>query len=112
VSIVWVALAITLAIEVPIVAAFYKGQRARLALAAVLANLATNLAMNMVIVRGSRAAYDETLLVGEAVALLLEAAVYAAVDRKHDLVKGFTASGAANLASFSAGLVVFGHHGG
>jgi hypothetical protein len=112
VSIVWVALAITLAIEVPIVAAFYRGQRARLALAAVLANLATNLAMNMVIVRGSRAAYDETLLVGEAVALLLEAAVYAAVDRKHDLVTGFTASAAANLASFGAGLVVFGHHGG
>jgi hypothetical protein len=106
--IVWVALGITLALEVPIVAAFYGGQRARLAAAAVVANVGTNVAMNVLLVRSSRDSYDTTLLAGEAVALLLEAVVYAAVDRKHDLVKALTASAAANLASFGAGLLLFG----
>jgi hypothetical protein len=101
-----VALAITLLLEVPIVAAFYPGHRARMAIAATVANVATNLAMNLVIER-RLFAYSSTLLTGEAVALVAEAVVYALVAPGRDWAKAFTASAAANLASFGAGLVLF-----
>jgi hypothetical protein len=100
------ALAITLVIEVPIVALFYKERRLRMITACIVANAVTNLAMNLLLVR-THLAYDPTLLTGESVALLAEACVYAVVDREHDWAKALTASAAANLASFGAGLVLF-----
>jgi hypothetical protein len=100
------ALAITLAVEVPIVALFYRGRGLRMIAACVLANAATNLAMNLLLVR-AHLAYDATLLTGESAALLAEACVYGVVDREHDWARALTASAAANLASFGAGLVLF-----
>ena len=101
-----VALAITLVIEVPIVAAFYRGHRVRMAIAATLANIATNLAMNALLVRGALP-YNPTLLAGEGVALAAEAIVYGLVAPGRDWAKAITASAAANLASFAAGLLFF-----
>jgi hypothetical protein len=97
---------LTVAVEVPVVAALFPGQRARLALACALGTSLTNLAMNLVLPRwlGTGALY---LLVGELSALVLEALLYAAVSRPRDLVRAATASALANGASFAAGLLVF-----
>lgn len=105
------ALGITLAIEVPIVAAFYPGRRLRMAVAAVIANAVTNLTLNGVLLFGHWP-YERTLLTGEAMALVFEAVVYAMVSGTlgpgRDWPRALAASGAANLASFAAGLVLFG----
>lgn len=74
--------------------------------ACVVANAATNLAMNFLLVR-AHFSYDPMLLAGESAALLAETCVYAVVDREHDWARALTASAAANLASFGAGLVLF-----
>jgi hypothetical protein len=100
-----VALAVTLVIEVPIVAAFYRGDRVRMAITAVLANIATNLAMNALLVHRVLP-YNPTLLAGEGVALVAEAVVYGLVAPGRDWAKAITASAAANLASFAAGLIL------
>ncbi len=104
------ALGITLVLEVPIVLAFYPGRRLRMAIAAVVANAATNLALNSVLLFG-RLPYERTLLTGEAMALVSEAVVYALVSGAGtgcDWPRAVAASGAANLASFGAGLILLG----
>ena len=105
------ALAVTLAVEVPIVAAFYPGQRLRMAVACALATTATNLALNLALTR-ARLSHDETLLAGETLALVLEALIYARVARRERSEAGWSralaASVAANLASFGAGLILLG----
>jgi hypothetical protein len=92
-----IALAVTLMIEVPLVSALYRGERARLACAAVVANVATNLALNLVLApRGH-------LVLGEVLAVVVEAATYAVASRRGDLPRAVAVSAAANLASFTLG---------
>jgi hypothetical protein len=105
-SIVWLALAVTLLVEVPIVAAFYRGHRLRMAIACAFATTATNLALNLVLMR-TTLAYDPALLGGELVALLFEALVYLAVAPGRDVSRALAVSATANFASFAAGLLLF-----
>jgi len=99
---VWLALAVTLVIEVPLVAALFPGQRLRMAVVALVANTVTNLTLNVVLptlpVVG-----PHHLVVGELLALVGEAAVYAAVSRPHDLGRALVASGLGNGLSFGLG---------
>ena len=100
------ALAVTLAVEVPIVALLYPGERARMAGACALATTVTNLVMNAWLSRAS-GSYDISLLGGEIGASLVEAVVYATVSRRHGVGNALVASGLANAASFAAGLIVY-----
>lgn len=96
----FVALIVTLVIEVPLVVAFYPRERARMCIAAVLANAATNLALNLVLApRGH-------LVLGETIALAGEAAIYALTSRDRDVPRAIIVSAAANLSSFSFGPVL------
>jgi hypothetical protein len=99
-----IAWIITVALEVPCVAALYPGQRARMALACAIATSATNLPMNLLLPRwlGTGRTF---LLTGEIAALVLEAAVYFFAARPKDLARAITASALANGLSFAAGLV-------
>src|SRR5580704_8681899 len=105
-SIVLLALVITIAVEVPIVAAFYCGHRVRMAIACALATTATNLALNLVLMR-TTIAYDPALLGGEVAALLFEGLVYALVAPTRDIPRALVVSATANFASFAVGLLVF-----
>lgn len=97
---------VTLAVEVPCVAALYPGQRGRMALAAALATSATNLPMNLLLPRwlGAGQAF---LLTGELLALVLEAGVYLLAARPRDLPRAAAASALANGLSFGAGLLLW-----
>ncbi len=105
-SIILLALVVTIAVEVPIVAALYRGNRLRMAITCAMATTATNLALNVVLVR-TTLAYDPTLLAGETLALVAEAAAYALVAPKRDWPRALVASAAANFASFGVGLLLF-----
>jgi hypothetical protein len=100
------ACAVTVAVECPIVAAVYPGQRLRMAGVCALATAATNLAMNLLLRRWLGPGLVH-LLVGELSALLLEALVYAVVRRPRDWGRALVASALANGASFSAGFVLW-----
>lgn len=99
------ALGLTLAIEVPVVAALYPGRRRRLALVAVPANVVTHLALHFIFPR-LLAPGAPALFLGEAFATLAEAAVYAVAGR--DLGRALVASALANAASFGAGVLLWG----
>jgi hypothetical protein len=97
-----VALLVTLLLEVPLVALLYPGQRSRLAVVALLANAFTNLTLNVVlpavpILRGNH------VIVGEILAVVVEALAYAAASRPRDLGRALAVSGLANALSFGAG---------
>lgn len=98
------ALALTLSVEVPIVAALFPGRRARLAAVAAIATAATHLFMHRVL--PGWVSPGAWLFAGEAIATCVEAAAYAAATR--DLPRALVASGLANLASFAAGLLLLG----
>jgi hypothetical protein len=100
-----VALALTIGIEVPIVATFYPGQRRRMALACLVATTLTHLALHFGLTRFL--SWNHALVSGEIVALVGEAAAYAWVARPRDIGRALVASALANGASFVAGLVVF-----
>jgi hypothetical protein len=92
-----IALVVTLLVEVPLVAALYPGERVRLACAAIVANAATNLALNLVLVpRGH-------LVLGEVLAVVVEAMTYVLASRRRDMPRAIVVSAAANLASFALG---------
>jgi len=95
-----VALAVTLILEVPLVAALYPGQRKKLA--SFLANCATNLTLNLLLWRLPLLA-GRHIVPGEALALLVEAAVYGMAGRPRDWPRALLASALANAASFFAG---------
>ncbi len=99
------ALALTVAVETPVVAAVYRGQRLRMAVVCILTTSATNVGMNTWL-RSTAASYDQYVLVGEACAVLVEAVVYALASRGRDVPKAMLASGAANALSYAAGLVL------
>jgi hypothetical protein len=94
------ALSVTLIIEVPLVAALFPGQRVRMALVAVVMNVATNLMLNLVFARLRGAARDY-LLPGEILVVLLEAAAYAICSRQ--IARSLCVSSLANALSFAAG---------
>jgi hypothetical protein len=100
------ALALTLVIEVPIVALFYPGQRLRMGLACAVATSITNVALNFALLR-QLFAFDTTLLVGETLALVFEALVYIWMAPARGWPRALAASAAANLASFGVGLIFF-----
>jgi hypothetical protein len=102
------ALAVTLIVEMPIVAAFYPGQRIRMALACAIATTATTLALNVALAR-AHLAWGEALVSGESIALVIEAAVYAYVAQRGERgwSRALAASAAANLASYGAGRLFF-----
>jgi hypothetical protein len=99
------ALFITLAIEVPVVAALYRGQRVRMALACLIATTATHLAMHFLLPRYTTT-YASTVLIGESGALAVEALVYALVSRPRDPGMALVAAACANAASYLAGLAL------
>jgi hypothetical protein len=101
---VLVALVVTLVLEVPVVAALYPGQRVRMALVALAANLCTNLTLNVIfpsvpLVRGYH------VLVGEIAAVLVEWAAYSAASRPRDVGRALAVSGLANALSYAVGPV-------
>jgi hypothetical protein len=96
---------VTLAVEVPCVALFYPGQRLRMAVVATGVNTISNLTMNLALPRllGTGTLF---LLVGEAGALLLESAAYAATAKPRQIGRGLVVSAVANALSFTSGLVL------
>ena len=97
-----VALLVTLVLEVPLVALLFPGQRARLAVVALVANAFTNLTLNVVLpavplLRGNH------VLVGEILAVVVEALAYAAASRPRDVGRAFAVAGLTNALSFGAG---------
>jgi hypothetical protein len=99
----WLApLAATLVIEVPVVAALFAGQRAKMALVAVAANVATNLTLNLVLAR-SAALGGYQVPAGELFAVIVEAGAYGLASRPHDWAKGTLAASLGNALSFAAG---------
>jgi hypothetical protein len=98
------ALALTLVIEVPLVALVYPGQRRRMAAWCAAATTFTHFVMHFALPRlfsGSG-----LLVAGELAALSLEAIVYALASRPRDGARGLLASALANGASFGVGLLV------
>jgi phytoene dehydrogenase-like protein len=100
------ALAITLAVEVPIVALLFPGQRRRMAGVAAAATTATHLFMHFAL-PPLLATWRGWLVTGELVALLAEAAAYALLSRPRDPARALAASALANAASYGVGLFVF-----
>ncbi len=101
------ALVITLAIEIPIVALVFKGQRARMALCCLVATTATHLAMHFLLPRVV-SSYQQFILVGELMATIIEALVYALSSRPRDWSRAMLASALANTTSYAAGLILIG----
>jgi hypothetical protein len=97
------ALLVTLAIEVPIVATLFPGQRIRMAIVALVVNIATNLALNLVLPRIPILS-GRYVFPGEMLAVVGEAAAYTAFSRPPDLPQSLLASALANALSFAAGL--------
>jgi hypothetical protein len=99
------AWAITVAVESPIVAAFYPRRRVAMAATCAIVTSVTNLAMNVILPRwlGTGAAW---LLAGEIGALLIEAAAYAIVAKPRDVGRALAASAVANGASYGVGLLL------
>jgi hypothetical protein len=100
------AVAVTLVVEVPLVAMLFPGQRIKMAVVATVMNVATNLTLNLVL---PHVAFLEGqwLLPGEILAVLSEAAAYTLASKPHDLPRSLFVSSLANALSFGAGLVPF-----
>jgi hypothetical protein len=99
------ALGLTLVVEVPIVMAFYRGQRLRLGATCCVATTLTHAALFLLLFRFVALA-TPALVLGEVGALALEAVAYAAISRPTSLSRALMASSAANAASFGLGLAL------
>jgi hypothetical protein len=99
------ALVSTLAVEVPIVALIYPGQRRRMAACCAAATTFTHLVMHFALPR----VWSGTVVLvgGETFALALEALAYVLVSRPRDGARALLASALANGASFGVGLLLF-----
>src|SRR4051812_10520382 len=109
IRLVLVALLVTLAVEVPVVAAFYPRQRVRMAVVCAIATIAASLTVNgvLAIVTTRFASWSDAFVaLGEVAAMLLEAAAYYAVARPRDGRRALAAAAAANIASYAAGLLL------
>jgi hypothetical protein len=96
------ALTATLVIEVPIVVVCYPGQRLRLGLVALLANTLTNLTLNAVLPR-IVLLHQHYLVIGEFLALTLEALAYFAAAKPRQLGRALAVSAACNALSYELG---------
>lgn len=96
------ALAVTLVVETPIVAAFFPRRRLRLAATCAVATTATHLLLHFGFPRLLPAGISP-LFFGEAFATLSEAAAYLVVSG--DAGRSLVASALANSASFGVGLL-------
>lgn len=105
IGVVLVALLVTLLVEIPIVAAFYPGQRTRMAIACAFATIFASLAVNALL-RHVTSRIDAYVAIGQVAAMILEALVYFFVAHPRDLRRAFTAAAAANIASYAAGLLL------
>jgi len=96
------ALVITLALEVPLVAAMFPGQRVRMAILAAIMNTLTNLTLNcfFAVIPWMRGHH---ILYGEVFALVTEAAAYAVFSRPRRVGRSVLASLLGNALSFCAG---------
>ena len=96
------ALGATILLEVPTVALFYPGQRVRMASAALIVNIVTNLTLNLVLpnIAPFREHHE---LIGEVLALVVEAATYTLVARPRDIARALAVSGVCNLLSYEVG---------
>lgn len=101
---VFTACLFTLCVEVPIVAWFYREQWRRMAVTAFLATSATNLAMNLGLLRWASSTYWY-LVIGETSAVIVEAYLYFRLDRSRRIDQALIASATANSASFLLGLL-------
>jgi hypothetical protein len=101
-----VAVALALVIEVPVVVLFFPGQRAKMAAVAAVANVATNLTLNLVLPHISWL-HGRWVLPGEILAVVVEAAAYAVASRPHDLARSLLVSSLGNALSFGVGLLPF-----
>jgi hypothetical protein len=99
------ALAATLLIEVPVVALGFPSQRRRMVLVALAANTLTNLTLNLVL-PSIPAVRAHHVLVGEALALMVETLAYAIAARPRALARALVVSGLANALSYELGGVV------
>jgi len=99
------ALVVTLLIEVPVVALGFPNQRRRMVLVALVANTLTNLTLNLVL-PSIRAIRGHHVLVGEALALVVETLAYAIAGRPGALGRALVVSGVANALSYELGGVV------
>jgi peptidoglycan biosynthesis protein MviN/MurJ (putative lipid II flippase) len=99
------AVAVTILIESPCVAAFYPKDRVAMALFCASINFVSNLTMNLLLPRwlGTGATF---LVVGESGALCLETVFYYLVSRDKSPWRALAASGLANGLSFGAGLLL------
>ena len=98
-------LAITIGVEVPVVAAIFHRSWRRMAVVCLIATTATHLAMHFVILPLS-GSYTTYLLTGEITATTVEAIVYAIFSRPRDIPRALIASAVANTLSFSVGLLL------
>jgi len=100
------ALSITLAVEVPIVATCFSGQRLRMAAVCAATTTCTHLAMHFILPR-LVVSFGQFILVGALGALLVEAMVYWLASRPRDLGLALVASALANALSYGIGLIAF-----
>jgi len=98
------ALATTVVIEVPVVAAVFFRRWGRMAIACAAATSCTHLAMHFVI-RPLADSHLVFIVVGEVMATAVEGVVYAFVSRPRDIPRAFIASALANSLSFGFGLL-------
>lgn len=99
------AAVLTVAVESPVVALMFRSEWRKMALTCALTTAATNLAMNVFLLTAARS-YSLGLLMWEAAALVVEAAVYAIVSRQHDVARAVAASGLANALSLVVARIV------
>jgi hypothetical protein len=99
------ALAATLLIEVPVVALGFPNQRRRMVLVAIAANTLTNLTLNLAL-PSFRVIRGHHVLVGEALALMVETIAYTIAARPPALARALIVSGLANALSYELGGVL------
>lgn len=96
------ALAVTVAIEAPVVALLYKGQRRRMMVVCILTTSATNLLLNTAL-RWLVPGHGLAVIFGELIAFGVEATAYAIASNPRDVPRALTVSAIANAASFAVG---------
>jgi len=96
------ALVTTLVIEVPVVAYCFPRQRVRMALVATLANTLTNLTLNVILPR-IPSLHQCYLVMGESLALIIEAFAYAAATRPRDIGRSLAVAAVSNALSYELG---------
>lgn len=104
------ALALTISLEAPIVAACHPGARLRMGLVCVVATTITHVIMHFALQPALAGSYTAWLVSGELLALIGEWAAYTIAQpaEARDPGRALLASAAANAASFGAGMLWFG----